>query len=61
MADAYRWAILQSKEMIKVKRTEEKRRQEKKKQPFHRALVRGGNGQLIVVKNEADLKRYARN
>ena len=61
LADAYRWAILQSKEMIKVKRTEEKRRQEKKKQPFHRALVRGGNGQLIVVKNEADLKRYARN
>lgn len=60
LADAYRWAILQSKEMVKIKKTDEQKQQQRKKPTFTRTLVKGGNGSLIVVKSEAELKKYAR-
>jgi hypothetical protein len=60
LADAYRWAILQSKEMVKIKRTEQEKSQQKKKPPFQRTLVKGGNGNFIVVKSEQELLKYAR-
>lgn len=54
LADAYKWAILQSKEMIKVKALDKKKSEEKKKPKFTRMLVNRG-GKLIVVKNEKEL------
>lgn len=53
LADAYRWAILQAKEMIRVKKINTQRREEKKKPKFERCLVMN-NGKLCVAKSQTE-------
>lgn len=57
LADAYKWAILLSKEMIKIKKIDEAKSREKKKPKFGRFLVNEG-GVLKVVKSETDYRKY---
>lgn len=59
LADAYRWAILQSKEMIVVKKNQEQKRQEKVKKKFQPAYVRD-NGVLRIVRTQEELNRYSK-
>lgn len=57
LADAYRWAILQSKEMIKVKKTEEQKRSQKTKKRFEKYLTMN-NGHLTWVTSEKEASQY---
>lgn len=57
LADAYKWAILLSKEMIKVKAVENERAKIKAKPKSQRFLVNDG-GVLRVVKSESDYRKY---
>ena len=59
LADAYKWAILQSKEMIKVKKIDAEKAKAKQKPKFQRTLVRVGN-QLVVAKTQIELNSYKR-
>lgn len=57
LVDAYKWAILLSKELMKVKKTDDQKRKEKKKPRFDKYLVMK-NGRLEVVKRN-QLEPYA--
>lgn len=58
LADAYKWAILLSKEMVKIKAVENEKARQKAKPKFNRFLVNEG-GVLRVVKSETDYRKYS--
>ena len=59
LADAYRWAILQSKEMIKIKKVEDQKKAGREKKKITPYLVMQ-NGVLRTIRTETDIQKYSK-